>query len=178
MRHPEDVRVDREGRLGKGDRHHDVRGFAADAGKRLERVAFAWDFTGVLGDEPARCPDQILRFHAKEAARLDDAFDVGELRSRQRRRVGILRKERRRDQVDPRVRALRAENYRDEELERVRILERRDGVRIGPLQDRELFVGDGAADFAARKRDRHLALFAPRRARLFRRASKRASCPS
>ena len=68
VRHAEDVRIDRERGLGKGDRHHDVGGLAADAGKRFERLAFARHFTAVLGDEPARRPDQILRLHAKEAA--------------------------------------------------------------------------------------------------------------
>ena len=35
----EDVGVDRDGRLAEGDVEHHVRGLAADAGQRFERVA-------------------------------------------------------------------------------------------------------------------------------------------
>ena len=51
VRHAEDVGVDGDGRLAEGDVEHDIRGFAADAGQRLERLAGVRHLAAELGDE-------------------------------------------------------------------------------------------------------------------------------
>ena len=73
IRDAEDVRVDRDRRLAERGVQHDVRGLAADAGQRLERVAIARHVAAVLGDELAARRDHVLRLAVEEPDRLDVA---------------------------------------------------------------------------------------------------------
>ena len=61
VRDAKDVRVDRDRRLAERRVQDDVRGLAADAGQRLERLAIARHLAGMLGDEAAQV---VMRFFA------------------------------------------------------------------------------------------------------------------
>jgi hypothetical protein len=65
------VRVHGDGELAERDVQHDVRGLAAHAGKRLQRLARARHFAAVLVEQDLRERDDVLRLAAIEADRAD-----------------------------------------------------------------------------------------------------------
>jgi hypothetical protein len=135
VRHTEDVPID--GKAGHAERvpKDDVRRLAADAWQRDEGVHRAGDLAAVTLHERRGHARQGSRFRAEEPRRLDLRLELRRRRPGERPRVGVAAEERRRDLVDPFVRALRGENRRDEQLVRVR--EVQFGVGTGVLR-REL----------------------------------------
>lgn len=152
MRHPKDVRVDREGRLFKCNRHHDVGGLPPDAGQAFQLLALARHGSLVPFYEIARGADDVFGFHAEEAARLDNLFHVGGLRSSERRGVRIFREQRRRRHVYAGVGTLGGKNDRDQQFERVAVLECGHCMRVRPFENGELALGDGGSDLLLWKR--------------------------
>src|SRR5215831_1922347 len=69
--HPENVRVDRDRRLAKGDVQHDIGGLATDPGQRLKRGAVARDCAAMLLDENPAERDHVLRLRAEQTDRPD-----------------------------------------------------------------------------------------------------------
>ena len=79
VRHPEDMRVDGDGRLAEGDVEHHIGGLAADARQGLQRLARPRHRAAMLGDELLRQRHDVLRLGAVEA---DGADQVGRPRPR------------------------------------------------------------------------------------------------
>src|SRR6266403_366255 len=67
----EDMGIDGNRRLTKGDIEHDICGLAADARQRLQRLARAGNLPVMLLHDPLRQPDEILGFGAEETDGLD-----------------------------------------------------------------------------------------------------------
>ena len=74
-------------------------------------------------DDGARHSEQMLRLHPEEPARLDHRLELGGLGGRERRGVGILREQRRRDRIDHLVGRLRRQDGRDQQLIRTVVVE-------------------------------------------------------
>ncbi len=134
IRHAEDVRIHRDGRVSEHDVQDHVRGLAPHAGQRFERFAIVRHFAAVqVQDAPAQL-DQVLRLRVVEPdgfqIRLHAFFAEREDRGRRiRDRVELSRRG-----VDALVSGVRREHYGDEQLEGRRILELRDGLGIRFLQ--------------------------------------------
>ncbi len=90
-RHPEDVRIDRKRFAFESDRHDDARRLSSDAGQGFEQLTLLRHVATVPFVYFARRRDDVLRFGAKETARLDDALHVGRIRAPQRlrRRISV-----------------------------------------------------------------------------------------
>ena len=88
---PEDMRVDRHGRLAEGHVEHDVGGLAPHARQLRKLVAVAGHVAAKIADQRLRQRDHVLRLVAPEP---DGADVVAELRLAQRQhlfgRVGGL----------------------------------------------------------------------------------------
>ena len=69
--HPEDVRVDGNGRLAERDVEYDIGGLAPDARELLQLVTLARNFAAELVDQNARRVDEGLRLGVLKADRLD-----------------------------------------------------------------------------------------------------------
>ncbi len=65
------VGVHRDGGLTECHVEHDICGFAADTGKRFERLARARHLAAVFGDKPFRQRNHVLGLVAEEANGLD-----------------------------------------------------------------------------------------------------------
>src|SRR5215472_4925605 len=68
---PEDVGIDRNGRLAERDVEHDIGGLAPDPGQGLERLAQRRHHAAVLGDQLLRQRDDVLRLGVEQPDRLD-----------------------------------------------------------------------------------------------------------
>jgi uncharacterized membrane protein len=73
---PEDVRVDRNRRLAKGDIENHIGRFAADAGQCFKRFTGARNRSAVLLDELPGQGDDVLCLGAEQADRLDHALQA------------------------------------------------------------------------------------------------------
>ena len=67
----EDMRVDSERFLAERGVEHDICGFAADSGKRLQLLAGAGDFATMPIDQSLAERDDVLRLGVEQADRLD-----------------------------------------------------------------------------------------------------------
>ena len=145
---PEDVGVDRDGRLAKGDVHDHARGLAPDPGQRFERLALARHRTRVAFDQDPAQRDQILRLGAKKADRADQpGHPLLAQRQHLLRRVG-QREQRRGGLVDPGIGRLRRQHHRRQKRERVDEFELglrdRPGFGQPPVELRNLAFRHGA----------------------------------
>ena len=73
VRNPEDMRIDRHGRLAEGGIEHDIGGFAPDAGQGLERVALSRHLALVKLEQHRAGLDQVAGFRVIQT----DGPDVG-----------------------------------------------------------------------------------------------------
>ena len=73
VRNPEDMRVDRHGRLAEGGVEYDVGRLAPDAGQGLERIALARHFTLMKLEQHRAGLDQVAGFRVIQT----DGPDVG-----------------------------------------------------------------------------------------------------
>ena len=89
VRDAEHVRVDGERRFLERDRHHDVGGFAADAGQRFERLRSPGTAPPCSATSRCAAATMFFAFIPEEAARFDDRLDVRGIGARERTRVGI-----------------------------------------------------------------------------------------
>ena len=128
---PEDMRVDRHGRLAEGHVEHDIGGLAADARQLGQLVAVARNLAAMVADQRLRQRDDVLRLVAPQA---DGADVFAELLLAQRqhllRRVGDL-EQRARRLVDADVGRLRRQHHGDQQREGVDVLEL--ALRLRPL---------------------------------------------
>jgi len=153
---PEDVGVDRNGRLAERDVEHHVGGLAAHARQRFERLARGRHHAAILIDQPPRERDHVLGLGTKETNGLDV---VGHLGFAERHHLGGCigrRKQSRRCLVDTRVRCLRGEHDGDQQRIGIDMLELALGLgprgaeapeRLGdlgrrPRRGRRLCAGD------------------------------------
>ena len=153
MRDAKYVRIDCEGRFAESDGEHDARGLSPHPGKRFELLSRLGYTPGMLGDKSACGADDVLCFRSKKPARLNQSLDIGEARCGQCFRRRISGEERRRRKIDTCVSTLRRENDGDQQFVRVTIGERRDGVRIGGFEQRQLTFGDRLRNFTLGKRN-------------------------
>ncbi len=138
VRDAEDVRVHRDALVDvEGVAEDHVRGLAADAGQRHERLHRARHLAPVTLDEPPGEAGDAARLRAEEARRADDLLDVRDRRRRERAGVGIALEEAGRDLVDAVVGALGGEDRGDGELEGVAVGKGATGLGVGRLQDVE-----------------------------------------
>ena len=68
---PEEMRVDSNGGMPKGDVEHDIGGLAADARQRLQRLAVIRNLAAMLFDQLLRQGDDVLRLAAEQTDGLD-----------------------------------------------------------------------------------------------------------
>ena len=137
--HAEDVGVDGNRRLTEGNVEHDVRGLAADAGQRLQRLARARDLAGMLLDQLLRQGHDVLRLGAKETDGLHQLPHALLAQCRHLLRGVGRRKQRGRGLVDPGVGRLRREHHRHQQGERIDVLELALGLGHGGLEPTERF---------------------------------------
>ena len=141
----ENVRIDRDGRLAESDIEHDVRGLAADAGQRFQRLAIVRDLAAMLRDENLRQRDHVLCLGAVKPDGLDQLAHprFAEL-DHLLRRVGEL-EQRRRRLVDAGIRRLRREHDGDQKRERIDVVQlaARLGIGGGKAPERFLDLGLG-----------------------------------
>ena len=123
--------VHRNGRLAERDVEHHVRGLAADAGQRFQRLARARYVAVVLGDQFFRQRDDVLRLVAIEPDGLDVIADFLLAEGHHLfRRVGH-RKQVPRRLVDSDVGRLRRQRYRHQQRIRIEMFEFALRLRIG-----------------------------------------------
>jgi hypothetical protein len=114
IRHPEDMRIDGDGRLAECRIEHDAGRFAADARQALECFALGGDFAAVFFEQQTACRNDVFCLGPIKADRLDV---VGKTRFAQfdelLRRIGDRKKLARRF-VDAHVGRLRRKHDRDQ----------------------------------------------------------------
>jgi hypothetical protein len=107
-----------DGQAGHAQRvpEDDIRRLSSHARQRDEVVHRARDFARVAFDHLSRHPDKRSRLRAEEPRRLDLRLELRGRGSRERSRVRIAGKQRRRDLVDALVGTLRRQDRGDQEL--------------------------------------------------------------
>ena len=120
---PEDVRVDRHGRLAECHVEHDIGGLAPDARQFGQQIALVRHLAAMVADQRLRKRNHVLRLVAPQADGADIRADPF-LAERQHlfRRVGDG-KQRRRRLVDAGVGGLRRKHDGDQQGEGVDVLE-------------------------------------------------------
>ena len=138
LRDPEDVRVDRDGRLAEGDVEHDVGGLAADARQLLQLVAFSRYLAAEFVDQDARRGDHVLRLGVEQADGLDVLLEALLAEFEHCLRRFHLGEQRAGRLVDPDVGRLRRQRDRDQQRVRIHIFElglrRRVGFRQAAVE--------------------------------------------
>src|SRR3954451_16124813 len=137
--HAEDVGVDGNRRLTEGNVEYDVRGLAADAGQRLQRLARARDLAGMLLHQLLRQGHDVLRLGAKETDGLHQLPHALLAQCRHLLRGVGRRKQRGCGLVDPGVGRLRREHHGHQQGERIDVLELAFGLGHGGLEATERF---------------------------------------
>ena len=122
--------IDRQARHAECVPEDDICGFPADARELGEEFHVRRDAALMLGDESLRHANERFRLLAEETGREDDRLELARRGFRERSRVGVLVKQRRRHHVHARVGRLRRKDRRHEQLERISIMQLRIGVRM------------------------------------------------
>ncbi len=136
----ENMRIDRNCRFAESNVEHDIRGFAANAGKRFQRIARARHVPFILGKEPLRQRNDIFSLGTKKADGLDQFADaILPKRHHFLWRVS-KRKQRRRRPVDARISRLSREHHRDQQCEWIAVLKLAFWLWIGGLEAAERFL--------------------------------------
>ena len=92
------------------------------------------DFPAVFVPQHPAGQHDIFRLVLVEPAGVDIALDLGHVCLRECVQRRIAREERRRDQIDPRVRTLRRQAHRDHQLVILPVMQRAERVRVFLLQ--------------------------------------------
>src|SRR5688572_20436138 len=137
---PEDVCIDRYGRLPERRVQDHVRSLAAHARQCLEGFAILRHGATVSFKQDLRKRDHVLRLHAVETDALDVLLESGDAELHHLFRSIRLAKEFRGREVDRLVGRLRRQHHRDQELVRRRVAELGGGIRIRRVQAPKDFV--------------------------------------
>jgi len=130
-----DVRIDdNSGRQAKSRAKHHVCRLSSDTRQGDHLVERPRQLPTKLIDQRLSHAAQVCRLRSKKPGRLDDLLDIRLLRSGQSGGSRILREQRRRDHVDPLVRALRREDGGCQQLKRGVVLQRALGSDVGDRQ--------------------------------------------
>ena len=146
---PEDVGVDRDGRLAERDVEHDIGGLAADAGQLLQRLARGRHLAAVIVDQLLRERDDVLGLGVEQADGLDEVAHLGLAELHHLLRCVGSGEQRGGRLVDTGVGGLRRQHHGDEQRVGIDVLKLGLRLRIGGLEASERLL-----DFGRRPRRR------------------------
>jgi hypothetical protein len=132
--YPQHMTVDRQTRNAERMPQDDVGSLPPDARKVDQRIHLRRNLSRMALDQCGGHPGERFRFGSKKARGLYLRLELGGRRARQRTRVRIALKERRRHAVDTLVGALRRKHRRDEQLVRIPEVELGECARVLGLE--------------------------------------------